>query len=257
MATSHLASGKLLYVAPTGSDSAAGTIAAPYATFSKAITAAVAGDTIYARGGVFNINAQLGITKSGTASAGLSLLAYPGETPILDFAAEPSGKRGIQLDANYWTMRGLTVRNARDNGVFISGSNNVIDRFDLYGNQDSGLQIAAGGTRVPSNNLILNTDSHGNYDPANNGENADGFAAKFRGLGPGNVFRGVRAWGNSDDGFDFWARNRASPSRTAGRSRTASTPSATPTGKATATASSSATTAARTCLRTWSCGATA
>ena len=56
-----------------------------------------------------------------------------------------------------------------------------------------------------NDNLILNVDSFANYDPAKHGENADGFAAKFRDLGPGNVFRGCRSFGNSDDGWDFWA----------------------------------------------------
>jgi hypothetical protein len=53
-------------------------------------------------------------------------------------------------------------------------------------------------------NLILNADSYENYDPSANGENADGFAIKFADLGPGNVVRGARAWGNSDDGWDMW-----------------------------------------------------
>ncbi len=39
---------------------------------------------------------------------------------------------------------------------------------------------------------------------ANRGENADGFAIKFRNLGPGNVVVAARAWDNSDDGFDLW-----------------------------------------------------
>jgi hypothetical protein len=42
-----------------------------------------------------------------------------------------------------------------------------------------------------------------NYDAANNGENADGFAAKA-GVGKGIVFRGCRAWLNSDDGWDVY-----------------------------------------------------
>jgi hypothetical protein len=51
---------------------------------------------------------------------------------------------------------------------------------------------------------VLNTDSYANYDPANAGENADGFAAKLY-VGPGNVFRGCRAWNNADDGWDLFA----------------------------------------------------
>src|SRR5262249_45339934 len=45
--------------------------------------------------------------------------------------------------------------------------------------------------------------------PGNNnhaGENADGFACKLA-IGAGNVFRGCRAWNNSDDGWDFFAAN--------------------------------------------------
>jgi hypothetical protein len=34
------------------------------------------------------------------------------------------------------------------------------------------------------------------------GENADGFAVKDPDIGIGNIFRGNRAWGNSDDGWD-------------------------------------------------------
>jgi hypothetical protein len=72
-------------------------------------------------------------------------------------------------------------------------------------NGDSGVQISSSGlTNFPSNNLVMNTDSYLNYDPNNHGENADGFAVKFRELGTGNVLRGNRAWGNSDDGYDFW-----------------------------------------------------
>ena len=62
-----------------------------------------------------------------------------------------------------------------------------------------------------SYNQVINCDSSFNYDPEENGQDADGFAAKGptdslpgEGLGPGNVFRGCRSWNNSDDGFDFW-----------------------------------------------------
>ena len=62
---------------------------------------------------------------------------------------------------------------------------------------------ATDNTRA-ANNLVLNCDSYENLDQATNGENADGFAAKLR-IGPGNVFRGCRAWNNADDGWDFFA----------------------------------------------------
>ncbi|MGC4033723.1 MAG: right-handed parallel beta-helix repeat-containing protein [Tepidisphaeraceae bacterium] len=198
------------YVSTTGSDSAAGSLANPFASLTKAVTAAAAGDTILVRGGTYNLTSTLsiGTSKNGTAAAGYTIANYAGESPVLNFSGQASGQRGIQLNANYWTVRGLTIANAKDNGINIAGSNNTLDRLVVRNNQDSGVQISASGSLTPSNNLVLNVDSYANYDPANNGENADGFAAKFRGLGAGNVFRGCRAWGNSDDGWDFWGAEK-------------------------------------------------
>jgi hypothetical protein len=200
------ASAATYYVATNGSDSSTtGSQAAPYATITKAIGKAVAGDTIFVRGGTYNISSTIGISKAGTAANPYHLYAFSGEIPVLDFSGEAAGARGVQLDSNYWQIKGLTIQNAKDNGINITGSNNTIEALSVHNNQDSGVQISGSGSRIPSNNLILNTDSYANYDPAAHGENADGFAAKFRELGPGNEFRGDRAWGNSDDGWDFWA----------------------------------------------------
>jgi hypothetical protein len=62
------------------------------------------------------------------------------------------------------------------------------------------------------NNLIINVDSHDNFDyktmsgsTANFGGNADGFADK-QFTGAGNHYIGCRAWNNSDDGWDFFQR---------------------------------------------------
>ena len=73
----------------------------------------------------------------------------------------------------------------------------------------------------PSNNLILNCDSYGNFDFGGDGENADGFVAKFRGIGTGNVFSGCRSFDNGDDGLDFWQAENGVRSSTLGRSTTA------------------------------------
>jgi hypothetical protein len=198
------------YVAPTGgSDSNNGSLGSPFSTFGKAIGLAAAGDTIFARGGTYNLSTtvSIGSSKSGTAAKPISLVAYPGETPILDFRGQPynnnnGGLKGISLNGSYWHLKGLTVQYAADNGIAIGGSNNKVEQIVTRQNQDTGLQIS-GGNR-PSNNLILNCDSYANFDFGAGGENADGFAAKFRDLGPGNVFSGVRSWENADDGFDFW-----------------------------------------------------
>jgi hypothetical protein len=111
----------------------------------------------------------------------------------------------------YWHIKGIEIANAGDNGMLITGSNNTIEQVVLHDNGDTGLQITvssalAGDNTRGANNLILNCDSFGNLDAATGGENADGFAAKLR-IGPGNVFRGCRAWNNADDGWDLFAAN--------------------------------------------------
>ena len=73
---------------------------------------------------------------------------------------------------------------------------------------DTGIQITVPSAMASdltrgANNLILNCDSHDNYDAATGGENADGIDAKLD-IGPGNIFRGCRSWNNSDDGYDLF-----------------------------------------------------
>jgi hypothetical protein len=211
LAASGLARAAERYVAPTGSNAGGNTgtnIDSPLATIAQAITLSAPGDTIWLRGGTYNLASTLSITtsKNGTALNPFKLYAYQDETPVLDFRTQSLGSRGIDLQANFWHMKGFTVQYAGDNGLILSGSSNVLEQLTTRQNNDSGIQIAGSGSRVPSNNLILNVDSYANYDfqSDSRGENADGFAAKFRTIGTGNIFRGIRAWNNSDDGFDFW-----------------------------------------------------
>lgn len=151
--------------------------------------------------------------KAGTEAMPFKLWAVAGARPVLDFASQPRGdnNRGIELSGSYWHLRGLDVRNAGDNGILISGSHNTIEDVVAHGNEDTGIQITvssgdAGNDAFGAYNKIINCDSYENFDEANGGENADGFAAKER-IGPGNEFRGCRAWNNADDGWDFFAAN--------------------------------------------------
>src|SRR5262245_24416560 len=71
------------YVSPSGSDSNPGTQAQPFATVQKALSVIASGDTIYLRGGTYNLSVQLKPAIAGTAANYCELWAFPGERPVL------------------------------------------------------------------------------------------------------------------------------------------------------------------------------
>jgi pectate disaccharide-lyase len=202
------------FVAPNGNDSNAGTISSPFATIQFAINKTVAGDIIYLRGGTYQIGVQINITpaNNGTSTAPVKLWTYQNEKPILDFSLQKyaSGLRGFLITADYWHIKGLEIANNDDNGIKLEGNNNTIETCVFHHCGDTGIQLGFGHTtnvnnpgNLCSNNLILNCDSYLNFDPAAKGGNADGFACKMHN-GKNNIFKGCRAWENSDDGWDLF-----------------------------------------------------
>ena len=216
------------YVAPDGDDSGPGTEVLPFATIQHAVDQVSGGGIVYLRGGVYDLDAPVRLEASGSECSPLHVLAYPGEVPVLDFASNPRHANppqprtddslagtadavGVLVTGDHWVVRGLTVRNAPYYGVRVYGSHNHLEGLSITDSKASGLEITGKDGFSPSYNLVVSCDSFHNFDPQTNGEDADGFGAKFDGIGPGNAFVGTRAWSNSDDGYDFW--NAAEPVR--------------------------------------------
>jgi pectate disaccharide-lyase len=209
--------GNAIYVSPSGSASAAGTESAP-TTLDSAISRIQAGQTIYMRGGTYNLSTTITIpaTNNGTSASKKSIVAYGSEIPILNFSAmtESSSNRGIQLYGNYWYIKGIIIEQAGDNGMYIGGNNNTIERCVTRKNHDTGLQLGRSDSSYtsigqwPSNNLILQCESYDNADST--AENADGFACKLT-TGNGNVFRGCISHNNLDDGWDLYTKTDTGP----------------------------------------------
>ncbi|CAL9522050.1 hypothetical protein SUDANB176_03872 [Streptomyces sp. enrichment culture] len=208
--------GSALHVAPNGRADAAGTQSDP-TTLTSAIGRVAPGGTIYLRGGTYHHSQTVTIPtgNNGTPGDRTELTAYPGETPVLNFSAqsESSSNRGLAVNGSYWHVKGLVVERAGDNGIFVGGSNNVLERTVTRFNRDTGLQLSRAASDTPrdqwpSNNLILSAESHDNAD--SDGEDADGFAAKLT-SGPGNVFRHAVAHNNIDDGWDLYTKSDTGP----------------------------------------------
>jgi hypothetical protein len=202
------------YVSGTGLDTNPGTQDKPLLSLARAHQVAQAGTMIWVMPGKISYPVAMVLSKSGTQSNPIRIWAMAGARPVLDYSMETKGStsaRGIEVKGNYWHIKGLEIANAGDNCINISGSYNTIEDVVMHDCGDTGLQITvpdaeAANNALGANNTILNCDSYANLDVATGGENADGFAAKLQ-IGPGNVFRGCRAWNNADDGWDFFAAN--------------------------------------------------
>ena len=188
------------YLAIDGNDIYPGTLERPLKTLEKAIQIVSPGETIYIRGGTYHCDKSIFCDKSGEDNRPISILAYQNEEPVFDFSM--AWGNGFVIRGAYWHIKGLVVQNAGAAGMVIQSENahhNTIENITTQGNNNTGLSLRSGA----ADNLIINCDAHHNFDPVSNGEDADGFGAKF-GLGRGNVFKFCRAWNNSDDAFDFW-----------------------------------------------------
>lgn len=206
-----------LYVSPSGKSTAAGTQNAPMDLLT-AINSISAGYTIWMEEGTYKAYELYGApiviaeSNSGAEGAYKTISSIKGGTVTIDFSgmAELGSNRGIVLDGSYWHFYDIDICNAGDNGMLLSGDNNIIELCQFYANHDSGLQISRYNTSAdtidlwPSNNLILNCTAFDNKDEATC-ENADGFAAKLT-CGEGNVFDGCISYCNSDDGWDLYAK---------------------------------------------------
>ncbi|MBQ0050496.1 MAG: right-handed parallel beta-helix repeat-containing protein [Treponema sp.] len=162
-----------------------------------AIKNATAGSTINL-GANIKLTKQLQLLNSGTAS---SKINFNGCGYTLDCSGISSGW-GVKVNGSYWNICNMTITKAPDCGiVFQVGGNNYVYYVKTTYNGDSGLQIYNGS----HDNYIYKCESYYNYDKANGGENADGYACKLS-AGKNNVFEGCVAAYNSDDGWDLYGQ---------------------------------------------------
>ncbi|MFE0674984.1 right-handed parallel beta-helix repeat-containing protein [Streptomyces sp. NPDC058867] len=196
------AGGVYLGLTNGGAEAASATVTVTStAQLESAVKNAVAGTVIQVRAGTYTPAATLKSTANGTTSARITLKAYSGEKVKIDGSKLPDGSWLAGIYGDYWTVQDLTFQNSPAQGfVATSSVGGVFKNLVTANNGDSGFTLRGDGT---TGNLVQNLDSHGNYDAAGHGQNADGIAVKF-GSGTGNRITGARLYNNSDDGLDLW-----------------------------------------------------
>lgn len=219
--------GKVVYVAPDGSDAAAGRISSPKATLPGAYQQIEGGDTICFRGGTYYVGDEqvmktdrnyayvFALEKAGRPGRLTCIMGYPGERPVFDFSALRLDGRhrfaAFYLGADYLHLRnfdivGVPVRikgHTQSECVAArKGSHCIVENLAMHDGMAIGYYQVAG-----SDNLVVNCDAYNNYDDYSEGEyggNVDGFGCHVHTMEEtGNTFRYCRAWRNSDDGFDL------------------------------------------------------
>ena len=154
------------YVAPNGSDAAAGTQSAPWRTLKASLPRLRAGQTLYVRGGTY-AETVTGISiQPGTPTARIRVAAYPGERPVLVgflWLTRPS----------YWTLDGLNVTWADGSSSknhmikMTNGIGWVFENAEVWGAHSfAGLLVAGTATGEPRDWTVRNNCIHDTY-PSN------------------------------------------------------------------------------------------
>ena len=201
LALSQMAIATDYYASPTGND-ANGTSKSTPGSLTAMVGKLKAGDKLYLLDGQYDLNNNLKINCKGTADNMITICAADGAKPILDFRTEANETNGVTVGGDYIHFMDITIRYAGKKGIWLEKAKYcILERFDVYGCCDSGIQLRSGG-----HNMVINCDSHDNFDYQKNGGNADGFADKQGNACPGNIYVGCRSWNNSDDGWDSFQR---------------------------------------------------
>jgi hypothetical protein len=214
---------KQYYVSTDGKDTNTGSISAPFASLMRAQEAVKPGDTVFIRGGIYHLaESQIvgqrriyalvnDLNKSGSQGHMIHYIAYPGEKPVFDLSnVKPANQRVIafNITGSWIHLKGfevvgtqVTINTHTQSECFHNeGSHNIYEQLAMHDGQAIGFYLTEG-----SDNLILNCDAYRNWDytsEGGKGGNADGFGCHPQPGSKGNVFRGCRAWFNSDDGYD-------------------------------------------------------
>ncbi len=170
------------------SDTNSGTEVMPFKTIQQGVNKAVAGDNVYVKSGTYS--EKVTIKNSGTASKPITIMAYPGDLPIIDGT-------GISLSSYYGLVHidnkdyiifdGFHVRNSKEvlirasygtgiiirncmahtnfasgtDGVFLSHvTNSFVDNNEIYDSRWNALNIESSTNTKVRNNYIHDNVLH-------------------------------------------------------------------------------------------------
>jgi parallel beta-helix repeat protein len=160
------------YVATSGSDRNAGTIAAPWQTLRYGVSQLQAGDTLYIRGGTYTgsentIDSVVGTVRGGTSwSNAITIAGYSSE-PVTIRPPQSGNGFGIRLSgpaASYLIFQDVIIDMVEQGGdwetapvaIYLSGgaNHNRFQRLEIRNNISFGLQFSQNNGNSPFNEVI-------------------------------------------------------------------------------------------------------
>ena len=156
----------VIYAATDGSDATGdGSLGDPYATLEGAHGDASlgAGWTIVLRGGTYARSSTFTPTKSGSSGSPITVMAYPGETVILDYGNEFAGFR--TPGQGLWEIEDAGTNLWRSVSTSFGGAARVYGHWEelykwwfLYGYRDTGASISGTGASYFGPGTKINAD---------------------------------------------------------------------------------------------------
>jgi parallel beta-helix repeat protein len=128
------------YLSPNGSDANSGTLAAPLRTLQRALAMARPGDTLYVRGGTYDVTKRITHARvAGTPSAPIVITNYPGEIPVFISSVAQVEYIDFEGGSQFVTVSGLTFEGPDlaaldDNGEALIGFTGNASHITLRGN---------------------------------------------------------------------------------------------------------------------------
>lgn len=176
------------YVAPNGDDNNPGTFDQPFRTIQHAVNRAQAGQTIVVRDGTYR--EQVRMRTSGAPNQPITLMAYPGERPIIDGAyqlPEPPASgwavcnntvsppqcfvydQLVSIEASYIVFDGFDVRHSNGRGIFIYNKNNrlreiVVRNTYIHDHRNAGIKMLEVDNILFENNRVWHNSDYATHD---------------------------------------------------------------------------------------------
>ncbi|MFH1261970.1 MAG: right-handed parallel beta-helix repeat-containing protein [Pseudomonadota bacterium] len=196
------ASAATYYVSTSGSDSNSGTESLPFKTIQKGVNVAVAGDSVYVRGGTYHEAVMFG--RSGEEGKPITLAGYPGERPLLDGEYTLPGGAIVDTDPktgnttvslpmihfatySYIVVRNFEIARSHGAGIYASSHDNLIDDVWVREVRTSGINLYNCQRNTVRNSRISESENWAPYPRSASTLNWGG---------------GLSAWGCTDGRFE-------------------------------------------------------